>query len=534
MHAALHMGRAFSEHGGSMPSVRRPELVIRRAPRDAARRMAVATSALACAGLAAGCLPEETVIAAPIDAIVTSQLVMLDGVAVSARDAVPLPDGSLLIDGTAGDREVLVLAPGDGRSPVAIGDGGEVGAVRSVATTGAVTLVVGESGVLAIENGALFRVPIEPMLEAMEVRSLAPLPRADAPGELDFLIATDTGLFVVEDEAATPVLSSGEPLVVTHLAARPSVNDVSSAWAADDEGLVRITLAEDAGDPPTLSRLARLGEIEALASDDEGRPWWVEDGALYSLTRDQRVILRVLPMAAGLTPSGITSITTEGELWIHASDESGDRGALFHFDGHAFRAVSGAIDGMTIRCATGSECLGFDGTGEMARIAVRHDASIEGVLEGATLHEAASVSVVTDASERVSEVRADVSGTNVSIDGDTITIDPVAIGFGPRTLSVTIAWSDGTLPRTVRRSFVMEAPATWVDDIQPLYQAQCSDCHGAAGPSARRLDAREGWMREIDRILPAIQGGAMPLGRPRLPEASVALVRTWAAAGFPE
>jgi hypothetical protein len=170
----------------------------------------------------------------------------------------------------------------------------------------------------------------------------------------------------------------------------------------------------------------------------------------------------------------------------------------------------------------------------MARIAVRHDATIEGVLEGATLHESATVRVVAEASEDVTEIRAEVGGTTVTLDGDAITLDPVVIGFGARTLTTTITWSDGTLPRTVRRSFVMEAPATWVDDIEPLYRAHCADCHGAAGPSARRLDAREGWVREIDRIVPAIEGGAMPLGRPRLSEASVALVRTWATAGFPE
>jgi hypothetical protein len=41
-------------------------------------------------------------------------------------------------------------------------------------------------------------------------------------------------------------------------------------------------------------------------------------------------------------------------------------------------------------------------------------------------------------------------------------------------------------------------------------------------------------MREIDRILPSITSGAMPLGRPRLPDTTVALVRTWSMAGFPD
>jgi hypothetical protein len=482
---------------------------------------------------AMGCLPEETVIGPSIDAIVESELVTLDdGTRVSALDAVPLADGSLLVDGMAGDEAVLVLAPADGRSPAILGEGGEIGAVRSVAVAGTVTLVVGERCVVAIEDGALFRVPIEPMLETMEVRAIAPLTRAE--GTLDFLVATDAGLFVVVGDQASPIEIEGAALLASHLAPRPREADVLSAWAADESGLVRITLGEDPSDAPALARLARAGEIEALASDDEGRPWWVEDGVLFSMTRDRRVIARALPMPAGVAPSGLTAIAGSGELWVHGALEAESTSrALFHFDGQVFRNVAGAIDGMTIRCATGSECLGFDGTGEMARIAVRHAASLEGLFEGASLHEPVTVQVAAEAEDAITSITADVSGTVVPVEAGELVIDPAVVGFGPRRLRVTIGWSDGTLPRTLSRSFEVEAAATWTEDIEPLYRAQCADCHGAAGPSARRLDSREGWMREVDRLVPAITTGAMPLGRPRLPEASVSLVRAWAAAGFP-
>ncbi|MFO0708203.1 MAG: cytochrome c [Sandaracinus sp.] len=478
----------------------------------------------------AGCLPEETLIGAPVTASIRTATIELDGVSVSANDVVPLPDGSLLVDGTAADRAVLVLAPADGRSPEILGEGGEIGAVRSIASAGSTTLVVGENGVVAVQAGALFRVPLEPMLGAMEVRSIAALPRVEAPSALDYLVATDAGLFLVRDEVASPVEVDGAGLDVSLVAMRGP----GSAWAVDDEGLVRITLGATLDDAPTLSRLARLGAITALASDGEGRPWWIEDHTLFSMTRDQRVIARALPLGAGLAPSGVTAIPSDGELWVHASTTDATRTGLFHFDGHEFRAVEGEIDAMTLRCASGSACIGFDGTGEMAWITVRHGASLEGLTDGEAVHDPITVTIAADDASHVASMSATVDATTLPITGSSITLDPATIGVGPRTLVVTITWDDGTLPRVVRRSFTVEPPATWTNDIEPLYRAQCADCHGPAGPSARRLDSREGWMREIDRILPSITSGAMPLGRPRLPDTTVALVRTWSMAGFPD
>ena len=78
-----------------------------------------------------------------------------------------------------------------------------------------------------------------------------------------------------------------------------------------------------------------------------------------------------------------------------------------------------------------------------------------------------------------------MNGIVVPVEGRELVLDPSLLGTGPRTLTVTIAWSDGTLPRTLRRSFEVEADATWAEDIEPIYLTYCSDCHGAAGPSAR-------------------------------------------------
>lgn len=482
-----------------------------------------------------GCLAGETVLAPGITPLVSPVDVMLDGRAITPLDVVPLADGSLLVEGndpgTGGmASRVLLLVPTGDRTPEVIGAGGEIGSVRDVITNGDLTIVLGELGVFAIRHGALFRVPIESMLDVASIRAIAAI---DAPGNTgltEWLVSTDAGLTLIEGSSARPLLSGGAALHVDHLAARGP----GAAWAADASGLLRITWTSTEHNP-TTARIARTGSIEALASDSDGFPWWVEGGQLFSMTRDGRVIPRALPTPAGTVVQDITALPQAGEIWLQARApmETTTR-ALFHFDGSVFRPIEGTFTSRTLRCASASECVALDGSGHIERWRIRHAAELEGLTEGASLHERTEVRIAPEASALVQSVEARVGEQVLTVTANALSLDPTALGIGPRTLTVTVRWSDGTLPLVLRRSFLSEAAATWVDDIEPVYRAQCADCHGAAGPSARRLDTRADWMREWDRVRPAIQGGAMPLGRPALPRETVALIQTWAEAGFPE
>jgi hypothetical protein len=482
-----------------------------------------------------GCLPAETVVAPPITPLRVDVALSVNGTTLRPTEVVPLVDGSLLVDGelagVSGDEgRVLVLAYADGRSPQVIGAGGELGAVRAVTTSGDVTLVVGASRVVAIQGGALFRVPIEAMLGVTQIRTIAALQRAGEPGVLDWLVATDAGLFLVVDDVVRPLLADGAPLDVVALAPRGP----GSAWAADADGLVRITL--DPAGAPRLERLPRARAITAVASDREGRAWWVEDGVLWSLTHDLRAIVRDVPTAGGAPVTGLTAIPGDPEIWVHTGDpRAPDADGLLHYDGEVFRPVQAAVDGLVVRCASGSECVALDlAARAVSRLRVRHTAGLEGLSEGGSLHDRTALRIVPEAAERLVSIRAEVAGQPVEVVDRVVTLVPADIGFGPRTLVLTLTWDDGTLPLTLRRSFVSEAPATWAEDVEPVYLAHCSACHGAAGPSPRRLDSRDAWMREYDRLLPAIRSGAMPLGLPRLSDEVITLIETWAGAGFPE
>ncbi len=492
---------------------------------------------LASALVMPGCLADDTVLAPAITPLVSPVEVVLDGRTITPVDVVPLPDGSLLVEGndpgTGGmPTRVLLLVPTGDRTPEVIGAGGEIGAVRSIRTSGNLTLILGELGVFAIRDGSLFRVPIETMLDVTEIRAMAAIEERGNTGLFDWLVATDAGLTLIEGSAARPLLSAGAPLAVDHLTARGP----GAAWAADGEGLLRITLPTSRTASPTMERLARTGDIEALAADQHGNPWWVEEGQLFSITRDGRVIARPLPVPAGAVVQDITAMPAEGEIWLHAGmPMATTSSALFHFDGSRFRPVESTFTGRTLRCASGSECVAFESaSGQIARWRVRHTAQVEGLNEGAALHDRTELRITPEAATLVQSIEARVGELNVPVTAGALTLSPADVGFGARTLTITITWSDGTLPLVLRRSFDSEAAATWASNIEPIYRAQCGDCHGAAGPSPRRLDTRADWMREWDRVRPAIQGGAMPLGRPALPRETLTLIQTWADAGFPE
>gem|GEM_PF-2257624 len=492
---------------------------------------------LACALALSGCLADDTILAPGITPLVSPVEVQFDGRVITPNDFAALPDGSLLVEGTdpgeAGmPTRILLLVHNDGRASEVIGDGGEIGRLRSVSTSGNISLVLGESGVFAIQDGTLFQVPLESMLDVTEIRAVTAVARRDSPGLFDWLVATNTGLSLVAGDTVRPLLANGVPLSVDHLAARGP----GAAWASDSEGLLRITLPRSSAMGPTMERLARTGDVQALASDGDGAPWWVEDGQLFSMTRDGRVIARALPAPSGSLMQGISALPAANELWVHVGmPMETTTSALFHFDGSVFRPIDGSFTNRTLRCASASECVSLDSTsGRIERWRIRHDAQLEGLTANASLHDRTEIRITPEAPTLVASIEARVGEMILPVTSGGISLTPSDIGFGARTLVVTITWTDGTLPLVLRRAFVSQAAATWVEDVEPIYQAQCGDCHGAAGPSPRRLDTREDWMREYPRVRPAIEGGAMPLGRPALSPEAVALVQAWADAGFPE
>ncbi len=491
---------------------------------------------LACALALSGCLADDTVIAPGITPLVSPIEITFDGRVIAPLDVAALPDGSLLVEGTDPGEgmptRVLLLVHNDGRAPELIGDGGEIGRLRSVSTSGDISLVLGESGVFAIQDGTLFQVPIESMLDVTEIRAMTAVERLATPGVFDWLVATDAGLSLVAGDTVRPLLAGGAALEVEHLAPRGP----GAAWASDDEGLLRITLPRTSAMNPTMERLVRTGDVQALASDGDGSPWWVEDGQLFSMTRDGRVIARALPTPSGALMQGLSAMPEDNELWVHAGmPMETTASALFHFDGSVFRPIEGSFTGRVLRCASASECISFESaSGRIERWRIRHTAQLEGLTDNASLHDRTEIRITPEAPTLVQSIEARVGETTIPVTSGALSLTPGDVGFGARTLTVTVTWSDGTLPLVLRRAFVSEAAATWVEDVEPIYQTQCADCHGAAGPSPRRLDTREDWMREYGRVRTAIEGGAMPLGRPALSREAVALIQAWADAGFPE
>jgi hypothetical protein len=71
---------------------------------------------------------------------------------------------------------------------------------------------------------------------------------------------------------------------------------------------------------------------------------------------------------------------------------------------------------------------------------------------------------------------------------------------------------------------------SWEEDIAPLNQAQCLECHG--GSTQTVLVEKENWILKIDEIIDEVSSGVMPLGDTTLSEEEILIIRAWKQGGF--
>nr|MDQ3031637.1 cytochrome c [Myxococcota bacterium] len=332
----------------------------------------------------------------------------------------------------------------------------------------------------------------------------------------DLWVATSAGLRLFRDGALSPVELAERDLSGALIAPAGA----GAIWLVAEGSLLRVTI--DAAGALGATSYERPGGITSITSDARGVPWMIAGGALHALETDGTLLRFEIPetlVAARASGAG-------PDVWVE-----GETGA-WHAMGRVARPVHGMGDAAAPLAGLDGDAFVL-GNGGVDRFRARHRVALEGITEGARIAHRVDAQIVLDVEEGA-QILARIDRNPVELDGTTVPIDPATIGVGDHRLDVIVSWSDGTLPTTTTRRFVVAPAVTWTEHVRPIYVEQCADCHGAAGPSPTRLDAREDWQMHIERILDNVETGRMPLGRPALSADAIALIRTWSATGFPE
>lgn len=423
--------------------------------------------------------------------------------------ALPLASGRVLIDTSEG---LFVLERG-GATPTRVGESGELGELRAFAAVDGSTLVAGSEGVALVSREGMFAAPLATVLgETETVTALCSVPRRGHPADL--WVSTDVGTYLYRDLALRPVSIEGRDLSSARLAS----GGEGRAWIATADALIAI---DARGETIQATAITGLGAINGLASDDQGRAWLTSDTGLVAIATN----LDLTRLSLAATPTGVRASGVGPDVWIET--ESG----LYHGERNTLRRVVGLDDSTLAGAGADGQLLVTSARGlELFRS--RRDVMLEG-LPSDRLVETTTVEVLAETPERAS-FSASVDRVPIEMSGSSLTLDPSVLDLGEHTLEVRVTWDDGTLQVQRRVDFEVASSVTWTDHIRPLYDAECADCHGAAGPSPTRLDSLDAWEMRIDRILENVREGRMPLGRPALSPASVDLIETWSRSGFAE
>ncbi|MEM9074386.1 MAG: cytochrome c [Myxococcota bacterium] len=428
--------------------------------------------------------------------------------------AVALDDGRVLAETSEG--LLLLRSPED--EGVIVGATGELGELRTVASVDGSTLLVGSGGVFVLRDEAFFVSPLAEALGEETVLGIVGTPR-EGVSTSDLWILTDQNLYLFRDDRLSPVEVDGVVFEGGVIASAPLLRG-RSVWVATGEQVLELWMRDEG---LQVARV-RTGALPSqMVADGQGRLWILDvDGDLYAL--DSR--RRLLRYAMGFEVTAIRASVAGPDLWIRGAE--GER--WHHADGE-FHVVEGSMDDLD---AGPDGALLAVAEGSLNILRARQAVRLLGPEAGARLVEATEIAVDAPSPDSVESIEAFVDGASVPVEDGVVRFLPDELSSGAHNLRVVVRYSDGTLPVSLERVYQVGLEAAWATDVLPIFDAWCAECHAAGGPAPTRLDTRELFAEEVDRVIFNIREGRMPLGRDPLDPDVVAVIEAWAASGFPE
>ncbi len=240
----------------------------------------------------------------------------------------------------------------------------------------------------------------------------------------------------------------------------------------------------------TLSKVAPDGLPTAGARLAFGPPW-MGAPALWVVAGE--VLYALLPDAAGLVA------WTETPLAIPTDVAAAPEGKL----------VALVADGVHVRSADGVWAIGvLPGALQLAHAPGAAEVWIR-TAAGLHVYAEAALHAVTGAPSEV---------TSLGQDAATRALALTATG-------VARLWL-GAVPPPPKTS--------WKKDLEPLFQKRCASCHAPTGYAPTKLDTRDQWIANIDKITYMTTQGYMPLYGPALTQDELDLIAAWVAGGLLE
>lgn len=446
---------------------------------------------LPCLLLVAACTPSDDVPVVPF--LDTPVQAVSSTLATGTGEAVLAGPGRVLIEDPSGLR--LIDARVDGETSYA----DLTGPVTAAAT------IDGE--ILAAVDGALWTLDDTPR----------PSPLGDAlDSPVDTLVASDDALWIVAGEVLrwsrgtlsavrfddTPIAGPVFPGAV-HA-------DGPVTWVRDADRLVALDASLAAVDVLDVAGSSRL----QVAGD--GSAWILgEELSIWTPGADGPTVVDAEVLSIAAHPGA-------DAVWVETSDG----------------VFVGDVQGLAPTTVPAGAWLGVDGQG---RLLVRSAEGLERVAAGRsvalldlseTVRGRTVLTVDPSTAEGVSEVLLTLGDVETTLTTAPYrgSLDPAEVGEGSVDVSVRVSWEDGTSARTSLTVEVVDGAPTWVDDVDPIFQASCSSCHSA--DDARPLDTSEAWQDDFENIFSQVSSGAMPLGLDPLSNDDLDLLSAWEAGGF--
>ncbi len=438
--------------------------------------------------------------------------------AAASSTLVPLPDGRLVLEM---DARLIAIAPGDPTSePIVIGPATDVGEVHAVVPTQGAVLVLASGGTFLLRGEAWVPTDLGMAFDGPIVDAVR-LPSPTGIGLGDLWVATATSLYrIVDDEAQELALDEDLSDVELAIAPRP---EGPALWVKLPDRVLEVWR-----DRSGVVRTARLGlETAPSAIGGSAAPtggsttgWLVIDGGLFSIGADRVLVDR------GVRVDRLLTSPLADEVWALGPD-----GPRLFADGARLEVEGAALpDDAPVALAADGSLFVSDGAA-VRRVSPRRQVTVGGAPDGSLLVRPQVFPVAAEGSPLI-EAQIDGAAVELLTEPLRVELDPAELGEGSHTLEIRVTYDDGTLPVLERRTFEVVTNATWADDIQPIYDTYCGQCHGPEGPANTRLDAPGDWQEIFEVVVANVEDGRMPLNNDPLTQREIAIIQAWEVGGF--